>query len=1810
MIRPAQPSITTRVDAPPMSHPFRRRLDRLVTVAGVGYLALTLACGMSYLSWLQPSLANNLYWPYFNTTGVGGCLIDLVNVRLTTTRLGPMDLLADDVAMHKRYDGVVQPEFNAAYPRRILFTELNTLPRAIRDLRRTDIPYWVYAQYCWVDLARRWDMAHTAARSTRCQQRYIDNAANYLETLLRNVAWDDFYVGNEDMWHVSIALALQASVDGRDWLAARPVVARQLSVDDEVAFLVARNLTRYDLLWQNEVVVAISESMVVVNALGVPVSMTTKSLAHPWGPLTSFAFYWNLYSDMYFGLVSNASLVRSAENHFDAIGLPIEAMMGLQDTTGDYVQQPKVFLDSLGPFGSVDALYVAVPSTLTRAYEAVRGVVYQTLWSNPAFAKAFQRIPHITLAPTPPAFSSRDNLAYYGGNLVCFANAATTFPQSQLSFSDTCATETQFGVPATNLAVVFALWASQTAHVGAICALQSADGCSVVLSQAQVALGLLNNPPDARAMVNPDVVPAIQVVQYAQDASSGEWLLLQQPLVSSDQPNWSFYGWLALFDWVEGRREVLRLEGDVATIDVITEAYATVHFMAGSDDDEGQRDTNIVYYLMAYTTAVSTVVGVVVMTYTVAAALDVDGGNLFVFNRVAGCVWVGRPLLVLRALTATLVLSSSQVQLITQPSIDGYSKFVAAPRPVVATMVIVGEATWATYVATDVLLVLLPWRVSTKWMAAVASALAWATLFGFDMAHPVGITIALDRTCSVKNTDKQLICNAGYIQVGDSTRFALCVALQGACVAVALVVAWMCGGKTKRPHQPTTLLLPGAAEAFLYQRGAIDPQCWHVDRAACIMCGLLSWSWRGQQYTFDVKLWVVVDNIFCPRPDDGGSSFSFKKPTLGVHKEIHSTMLTPVVIQVVSKQPMRTPAPLIKRVASTTTAMHLHGAERRLVVVAGLVYMVLSAIGSLSYISVSTVNFANNFFWVSFNMTGSHVAMADWIIENVVLGRALPAFRWDEPRWSTMYTNFSDPTLPVVFAPRLAPRVQFERVATTLAVVVQGLRRTDACAIPWIFTQYCWVDFGRHWPLANSQARQARCESYVHNGAIYLESALRNMDWALWAPCWGNSFDVAIGNELRTTQAGQRWLATTQSNLPATVTINEEVSVWTAHGIDAYTVQWHNFKTTGLVHTYWIENAFGVQYPMTLSRTNGSYAFEAQTMFQMYWGVASDFWAVGSNASAVAGQSLIRSSAAYAFANVSIAAAMRQNRTLPTPLGAVFATVQTYLGPFGSIDMYNMPCPATLTTFVATGLDVVRAATVVASSNVTATYAALAYVYAGVLKRPLPTVYLNSPWTTVTGSLLCDQVGNAFVSTGLLDLMSRANPCGSDFAMAMGNMLDSLLLAAIATGLDQASDAIDSICQHDVASPTICLDVYLGPAAAFLPTFLASRDMTMLQGLADAARHAMRALPVSLVQLIRATDMAPLELQAIDLFDEADPTFEFWSWLLALEWVAGNREVVVFQGDAGRLHVLTDFTSMASQAVRPSDLPTAFAMYARAAVLYVTGAMLTIVLSLILYIVGCRGAVDGARLWSVNQVAGIVWVGRPLLLARGLTALAFLATASLELAHTTTQISLFTVPGVPYVTTILSGGEATWVVYILQDILLPWTAHQWTLWSSMYALYLVWACVAGLTLVYPVNHTASIAPVCEIDQMDFQLHCVSGVVAIGHVSRLYLLLAAIGGCNALSYAVVFAVMRRRHAQRAMPESVLLSAGAKYLFDWSEWMHHGVPYMDPAAAFLNGLVTFRRRGVVYALDIKLWRVILIEVDDDDDASHAFAFPLTD
>ncbi|KAH9139215.1 hypothetical protein AeRB84_016508 [Aphanomyces euteiches] len=554
---------------------------------GLLYLSITLACSLTFVLLLTPTMVNHLFWPHFNRTGYQAFLIDLLNGQLDTIQHGSVDLYA--LSMRKSYADSDTIHFNSGYARRVFYSEFNHLYKAIQSILNTDVTKItsIYAHYCWVDFGRRWSLEHNEARARRCVRRQVDNAAAYLESLRRNTDWAEFLATMHDKWLTAIQSALMSTPPGIAWLNLSKSF---LSLPDEVLYLQSLNLTRYDIQWQNRVQMGIVETIVLQNALQFQEMVTIKAQESAWGPWTTVLAYWSLESDLAFATFKNGSLVREANNHI--MDTSWSAAYPVQDTSGHVIAQLSVLLTVFGSFGSLDLVNVAMPPSFAALANAFNTKLREvTTTQSPQYATDRD----VLFFPIPPKFVGR-GLLFGGGNLFCYENALTAYPQSQIAFDDKCNQLTQMSIQTTYQALLFAFLVSGATNLTAISTARIMDA----LQSEYVANAIAEAPP-------------IEFVQYryAQDNNS-EWRLLRQPLLTADA-HWSFYGWIVLFDWIQGQREVLQVDGDAETLVVISEAHSRISMATSSDIDMGEPNLHFYYYLMVYSTVLCFVVALALL---------------------------------------------------------------------------------------------------------------------------------------------------------------------------------------------------------------------------------------------------------------------------------------------------------------------------------------------------------------------------------------------------------------------------------------------------------------------------------------------------------------------------------------------------------------------------------------------------------------------------------------------------------------------------------------------------------------------------------------------------------------------------------------------------------------------------------------------------------------------------------------------------------------------------------------------------------------------------------------------------------------------------------------------------------------------------------------------------------------------------------------------------------------------------------------------------------------------------------------------
>ena len=170
------------------------------------------------------------------------------------------------------------------------------------------------------------------------------------------------------------------------------------------------------------------------------------------------------------------------------------------------------------------------------------------------------------------------------------------------------------------------------------------------------------------------------------------------------------------------------------------------------------------------------------------------------------------------------------------------------------------------------------------------------------------------------------------------------------------------------------------------------------------------------------------------------------------------------------------------------------------------------------------------------------------------------------------------------------------------------------------------------------------------------------------------------------------------------------------------------------------------------------------------------------------------------------------------------------------------------------------------------------------------------------------------------------------------------------------------------------------------------------------------------------------------------------------------------------------------------------------------------------YILLARGHVEGLNMFEMSRVGGIVWVGRPLVAVRSITALCLLSTASIEL-QSDGVFSYFVTTPVPLLTACLAANEVTWLVGIVNDISLVWTQDHTIAYATINSL-LMWLISALLATLAPVQATITASPSCEIATLDYQVVCVAGSVVIGSLERLLTLVGIVLVCNGVCFGLV------------------------------------------------------------------------------------------
>ncbi|KAF0705366.1 hypothetical protein As57867_007039, partial [Aphanomyces stellatus] len=167
---------------------------------------------------------------------------------------------------------------------------------------------------------------------------------------------------------------------------------------------------------------------------------------------------------------------------------------------------------------------------------------------------------------------------------------------------------------------------------------------------------------------------------------------------------------------------------------------------------------------------------------------------------------------------------------------------------------------------------------------------------------------------------------------------------------------------------------------------------------------------------------------------------------------------------------------------------------------------------------------------------------------------------------------------------------------------------------------------------------------------------------------------------------------------------------------------------------------------------------------------------------------------------------------------------------------------------------------------------------------------------------------------------------------------------------------------------------------------------------------------------------------------------------------------------------------------------------------------------------------------------------------------------------------------------LLVSGEATWVVYVVQDLLVAFVS-DYSYVAAPISSSLAWSLIFLVEITSPIKASITLERTCATLVSAKQISCNSGVVEFGRFGRAVTILAVQAGSVLLVYSIAVV---RRWRRRVPPMSLLISGSAEaYLDPLND--HTTTMSFDTVTCVMCGLLVFHFRSTKYVFDLKSWVV---------------------
>ncbi|OQR81450.1 hypothetical protein THRCLA_11719 [Thraustotheca clavata] len=841
--------------------------DVLYLVFGFFYLSCTLMGNVFYLNIAQHNMANDYFWAGFNTTGGYTFLANFFNHQLVISS-------NQNIAL----DSNTYIDYNQQYNDDVstIYWPASAARQALHDPNVSTIANVIsgFASYGFLSITM--DVYTIFLRERRCQN-ILNNGAVYLEAGLRNIHdWKVLEYCWGSSFQVGITNELQKSTQGQAWLQATQTNVN--SVFDEVLYWQSHHILKLDLQWQNYKTIGFTDTFLIQNALGFMHSLLLSQITPSFHPThqTSMLMYWSFASDLWAvstntSLIHGMSLIRSSPN-FAFSNITSESLLVQNLTLASPLPAGFTSLKSqLGPFNAIDMEFLLCPKMM---YQQFLNAISTLTLSSLDVQKEFLALPEkYYVLDVPFSWLQESDTLSKGGNIFC-GNDDVRGPMYygfDVGFSDTnfcnafVIDDMQPSI-AQFLYAFFSFDATMVLKTGDIDIICKSDimidgTCNKnyailvnFLKDHEISFASLTDIAKAvhSAVFNLNVV----MVQYKLNTTSNHVNLDHINLFDKRDRAWHYYGWLILFEWVSGAREVIAFNGDAGTIATISQRTIPATLTPTSISK-----SFAIYFQICglYITITLLAVSAVVVTYAVIARGRIQGLNILKMNRVVGIAWIGRMLLVVRSIIALCLLHTSTLQLV---QIGDGTKFMSPPLSWYKCFLASAESTWLVYVLNDLMSCVT--QQYTRKYASKSSILAWGVTFFWTYFSPQIYSAHIDRQCSYIDMDSGLSCVSGLIQIGSLNRVLISFGIGFGCIILCYTIEYLMAPNLT--DEPITTLYLNSQAYYALELVKVDGKI-HLDRASAAMAGMLSISWRQKFYILDTKSWRFL-TIPIPNFDD------------------------------------------------------------------------------------------------------------------------------------------------------------------------------------------------------------------------------------------------------------------------------------------------------------------------------------------------------------------------------------------------------------------------------------------------------------------------------------------------------------------------------------------------------------------------------------------------------------------------------------------------------------------------------------------------------------------------------------------------------------------------------------------------------------------------------------------------------------------------------------------------------------------------------------------------------------------------------